>query len=140
MFELYDAGWHSCACVFLSYLRARAAVYLSCCVRRWVFAVRWVSLKLLDTAVSGTVEHVLSTLSACTHHTKLRHTAVSALSVSRLWFELYYAARVRRCGVLPSCVHSLCGLRALAVVHWKGGGFPRELLDTDVSAIVLLCC
>ena len=102
--------------------------------------MRWVSLKLLDTAVSGTVEHVLSTLSACTHHTKLRHTAVSALSVSRLWFELYYAARVRRCGVLRSCVHSRCGLRALSVVHWKGGGFPLDLLDKAGSALVLLCC
>ena len=71
---------------------------------------------------------------------ELRHTAVSALPVSGFWFELYYAARVRRCGVLRRCVHSLCGLRALAVVHWKGGGFPLDLLDTAVSALVLLCC
>ena len=104
--------------------------------------MRWVPLELLDTAVSGTVAHVLSMLSACTHRCilELRHTAVSALSVSRLWFELYYAARVRRCGVLRSCVHSLYGSWALAVVHWKGRGIPLDLLDTAVSALVLLCC
>ena len=104
--------------------------------------MRWVPLEVLDAVVSGTVAHVLSMLSACTHRCVLEfwHTAVSALSVSRLWFELYYAARVRRCGVLRKCVHSLRGLRALAVVHWKGGGFPLDLLDTAVSALVLLCC
>ena len=103
--------------------------------------MRWVPLELLDTAVSGTVAHVLSMLGACTHRCilELRHTAVSALSFSRLWFELYYAARVRRCGVLRNCVHSLCGLRALAVVHCMGGGFALDLLDTAVSD-VLLCC
>ena len=102
----------------------------------------WVPLELLDTAVSGTVGHVLSMLSACTHRCilELRHTAVSALSVSHILFELYYDTRVRRCGVLRSCVHSLCGLRALAVVHWKGSDFPLDLLDTAVSALVLLCC
>ena len=101
--------------------------------------MRWVPLEVLDAVVSGTVAHVLSMLSACTHRciVELRHTAVSALSVSRLWFDLYYA---RRCGVLRSCVHSLCGLRALAVVHWKSGGFPFDLLDTAVSTLVLLCC
>ena len=104
--------------------------------------MRWVPLEFLDTAVSGTVAHVFSMLSACTHRCvqELRHTAVSALSVSRLWFELYYAARVRRCGVLRSCVHSLYGSWALAVVHWKGRGIPLDLLDTAVSALVLLCC
>ena len=56
--------------------------------------MRWVTLELLDTAVSGAVTHVLSMLSACTHLCilELRLTAASALPVSRLWFELYYAA------------------------------------------------
>ena len=71
---------------------------------------------------------------------ELRHTAVSTRSVSRLWFELHYAARVRPCDVLRICVHSLCGLRANAVARSKGGGFPLYLLDTDVSALVFLCC
>ena len=103
--------------------------------------MRWVPLDFLDTAVSGTVADVLSMLSACTHRCvlELRHTAVSALAVSRLWFEIYYAARVRRCGGFRSCVHSLCGLQAPAVVHWKGGGIALDLLDTAVSD-VLLCC
>ena len=41
---------------------------------------------------------------------------------------------MRRCGVLRSYVRSLRGWRALAVVHWKGGGIPVDLLDTAVSA------
>ena len=73
-------GWYGCACVFFSWLRARAAVYLSCYVHRWLFAVRWVTLELLDTAVSGTVAHVLPVLIATIHCIlEPRHTALFAL-------------------------------------------------------------
>ena len=69
-------------------------MYLRCCVRRWVLAVWWLPLGLLDTVVSGTVARVLSRLMACTRRCilELRHTAVSVLSDSPLWFELYDAA------------------------------------------------
>ena len=112
-------GWHGCACVFMSKLRARAAVYLSCCVRRWVFAVRWSPLGLLDAAVSGTVARVLPMLIACTRHCilELRHTAVSALSVSRSWFELYDAA-VSSAAAPARAAHSV-----YAVGYSLGGGF-----------------
>ena len=136
MFELYDAGWHSCACVFLSYLRARAAVYLSCCVRRWVFAVRWVPRELLDTAVSGTVARVLSMLIACTHRCilELRHTTVCPLSVSRLWFELYYAA-VSVAAAPARAAHSVC-----AVGYSLGGGVHLGCWIRWYPLFLLGCC
>ena len=46
-------------------------------------------------------------------------------------------SRVRGCGVLRSCVHSLCGLRALAVAHWKGGVFR---LSCQIRLSMLLSC
>ena len=121
--------------------RAHAAFYLSCCV---VGHVRWVPLELrcggfrLSCWIRLCLARyrMFSVLSECTHRCvlELRHTTVSAFSVSRLLFGLYCAARVRLCGVMRSCVRSLCGWRALAVVHWKGGVY------TAVSALVLLCC
>ena len=56
--------------------------------------MRWVLLELLDTAVPGTVARVFSVLVACTHRCILnsRHTAVSAISGSRLRVELHDAA------------------------------------------------
>ena len=78
-------GWNGGACVFLTSLSARAAACLRYFVRRSVFPARWVLLKLLDTAVSGTVlvADVFSMLSVCTHRgvLELRYMAISALSV-----------------------------------------------------------
>ena len=143
MFELYDAALAGTAvpafsspnCVH-TLLSARVAAYvvgyslcgglrLSCWIRLCLARYRMFSM-----------------LSRCTHRCvlELRHTAVSAFSVSRLLFGLYCAARVQLCGVMRSCVCSLCGWRALAVVHWKGGGIPVDFLNTAVSAPVLLCC
>ena len=86
-----------------------------------------------EAAASGT--DVPAPSDICVHtivySLKLRDTAIFAL------FPSTAVSRVRRCGVLRCCVHSLCGLRALAVVHWKGGGFR---LSCQIQLSLLLSC
>ena len=60
---------------------------------------------------------------ACTRPCVLAYQVRFGIRLYSLYSPLTAVSRVRRCNVLRSCIHSLCGLRALTVVHWKGGGF-----------------
>ena len=91
---------------------------------------------VLDTDVSGTVARVLFILIACTHRCmlELRHTAVSGVSVSRLWFELYDAA-VSGAAAPTGAAHSV-----YAVGYSLGGGFRLGCSIRWHPLFLLSCC
>ena len=98
--------------------------------------MRLVPLELLDTAVSGTVARVLSMVIACTHRCipGLRPSAVSALSVSRLWFELYYAA------VSGAAAPARAAHVVYAVGYSLGGGIRLGCWIRWYPLFLLGCC
>jgi len=86
--------------------------------------------------VSGTVARVLSVLIACTHRCILesRHTAVSALSVSRLRFELYDAA------VSGAAAPARAAHVVYAVGYSLGGGIRLGCWIRWYPLFLLGCC